>query len=987
MGLRSASMRSRAAFLASASVVVAVTACIPARDNPFDPAEAPAASLFVVGREDGARCEPPDPDLLDASAGGWLPVAASSRGACLALDARASSDPQGDPLSFRFEIERAEGGGFDALPPEAVALAQTHGLLVLANEFLRGLPPGEVATFRVVAHDGDGARGAATATFVPLNGRPIAISDPLRVVPRDGFPWSPGEVLVTLDGSRSIDPDGDALTFRWAGPDPDAIEEISPGKSRWTLPVSGEEQAFLVTLIASDGNLASAPAPVPVIAGDPPVWSAAAYSVGLELVRVDTERTIPAAPLDPGGETALSIHGGLLVGTRWNQAGGAANAHDGVVRSWPGLEELASVPDLSPYGFAVSTLQDDTLWHYGFDGASATEEIVPITIAQQGTSATMTRGSALELETLGGGRGVVVPAGGTVWLSRIFAFEARAVTATNPPVPLASLTFGEDRQVMSISARPGKGEVWIVEQASPGTFVPQQAPATVHVYDAATAEEIDAFPLPYDRAKLVWTLDDQAWIQLIGERYVLVDGELLSQTHDLELALLTEVEHISNSRNELVIEPATGALWAQLPELVLLRVARTGGVREYEVPGFWEVHDIDLAGRLLVLTDDEAGGVTLAPGGDGVMFRVPKMVAAVGASVFADGSLWSFFPANSSAWLFGPDGDLVRAVDRVRESASPDAPTRLFPYGITSSVSPDGRWLWISEAEIGELPQGTWRYDLSADVPFRSPATPILDASQALHVEANGHWMQAGAPVPGQPDLLWTALGDPAGGTTDIVVVTPEGVDVRHPLGADEVRDAYLSYNFSFAPRAHFAAARSLADNAVCLVTHAESDSSIRVRWVDPVAAEPLLFETLDVAFTAFPPVASTFPNPIPNYSAIAGASIDPAADGTEVCWIAWFDRLERFRCESGPETEYGVSHVIGVNRSGEVVAATGTPIEGIVTGVRAVSGDRAWLSVYRCGEDGDHLIRLDADSSLPVAVLGTSVTFAPVRSRGFLQP
>ncbi len=110
--------------------------------------------------------------------------------------------------------------------------------------------PGRLAT------DGRGTIAVAASTtagpeeivlFGASNAAPAAEAGPDLIAECAG----PDGAGVTLDGSASSDPDGDALSYRWTG----AFGEATGPRPKVTLPLG----ASIVTLVVDDGQVSSAP--------------------------------------------------------------------------------------------------------------------------------------------------------------------------------------------------------------------------------------------------------------------------------------------------------------------------------------------------------------------------------------------------------------------------------------------------------------------------------------------------------------------------------------------------------------------------------------------------------------------------------------------------------------------------------------------------------------------------------------------------------
>ncbi len=178
-------------------------------------------------------------DAPVADAGGDAIVV---EGALVTLDGSASSDPDGDALSFAW----LQIGG-----PAVVLDDPTSP----APQFVAPATGGQLE-FSLVVDDGTDASAADFVSVVVTdvsNAPPVAVAG----IDRDAAPG----VDVTLDGSASSDPNGDALSFEWtqlSGPtiafdDPTATAPVL------TSPIVLVDEVIVLRLIVSDGVFASAP--------------------------------------------------------------------------------------------------------------------------------------------------------------------------------------------------------------------------------------------------------------------------------------------------------------------------------------------------------------------------------------------------------------------------------------------------------------------------------------------------------------------------------------------------------------------------------------------------------------------------------------------------------------------------------------------------------------------------------------------------------
>ncbi len=217
----------------------------------------PVRLVFELIVSDG-RAES-DPDLVTVTVN-RRPIANAGpdqrvdEGATVTLDGTASLDPDGDGLTFRW---RQVAGPTVALSDPTSSRPQFTAPVVAP-----AVPPPVTLTFELVVSDGR-LLSAPDQVVITVNRRPIANAGPDHTVP-DG-------ALVTLDGTRSFDPDGDGITFRWTqmvGP-PVTLTGATTPRPSFTAPNLSVTEAASVrltfSLVVSDGRLSSAPDTVEVI--------------------------------------------------------------------------------------------------------------------------------------------------------------------------------------------------------------------------------------------------------------------------------------------------------------------------------------------------------------------------------------------------------------------------------------------------------------------------------------------------------------------------------------------------------------------------------------------------------------------------------------------------------------------------------------------------------------------------------------------------
>src|SRR5713101_4233560 len=178
-------------------------------------------------------------------------------GTTVTLDGSASSDVDGDPLTFRWALTATPVG----------SLATLSDPTALQPTFVVDLPGTYVG--QLIVNDGQVDSAPASVLISTQNSPPVAQAGPNQTVAVG--------TAVYLDGSQSHDVDGDALSFHWALTatpvgslallsDPTAVQPI------FAVDFPG---TYTVQLIVNDGTVNSAPASVLISThNSPPVANA-----------------------------------------------------------------------------------------------------------------------------------------------------------------------------------------------------------------------------------------------------------------------------------------------------------------------------------------------------------------------------------------------------------------------------------------------------------------------------------------------------------------------------------------------------------------------------------------------------------------------------------------------------------------------------------------------------------------------------------------
>lgn len=214
------------------------------------------------------------------------------------VDGAASSDPDGDPLRFYWELDAPEGSDVAFVDPRSESVsfvADTSGDYTVSLSVGDGEFRSETKSVTISA-----------AAFVPAEGAPVASAGADQSV-------EIGDEVV-LDGSDSVDPDGDTLTYAWtlnATPDGSSAQLSDPAtvSPRFTADKAGE---YRVGLKVSDETHTSREAQVTITAVEdntnenlPPIANAGENQNGAVGTRIDLDASGSSDP--DGDDEALSF--------------------------------------------------------------------------------------------------------------------------------------------------------------------------------------------------------------------------------------------------------------------------------------------------------------------------------------------------------------------------------------------------------------------------------------------------------------------------------------------------------------------------------------------------------------------------------------------------------------------------------------------------------------------------------------------------------
>ena len=204
-------------------------------------------------------------------------------GGLVSLSASGSSDPDGDPLQYRWS--------FQVRPPGSAAVLQGDTTLT------PGFRVDAAGTYvvQLVVNDGSVDSALDIAVITTLNSAPVADAGADQSV-------AAGD-RVTLDGSGSSDADGDLLRFSWrlvsvpAGSGA-TLSDPSAVAPTFLVDVAGD---YVAELVVNDGTVDSAPDEVTVSSGNSPPSADAGPDQSVlvnDLVTLDG-----SGSTDPDGDT------------------------------------------------------------------------------------------------------------------------------------------------------------------------------------------------------------------------------------------------------------------------------------------------------------------------------------------------------------------------------------------------------------------------------------------------------------------------------------------------------------------------------------------------------------------------------------------------------------------------------------------------------------------------------------------------------------
>jgi RHS repeat-associated protein len=286
-------------------------------------ADRPGEFVVQLVVNDGTSASDPDTAVITAVNENRPPIAIADAdalsvpvGTTVVLDGSASSDPDGDAITYEWSLTVPAGS--------SATLSSTNGV---GSTFVADQPG--IYTVTLIVRDDELASGpsSVTVTATAPNRAPSAAASasPTTLMP-------PG--VVALDGSGSADPDDDELSYQWSLAVPAGSAAVlsattDPAPS-FTADVVGE---YVATLVVNDGELASAPVSVTIVAtsdNQPPTLA----TVGDRVAFVGETLVVQLFATDPDAGDLLTFS--LVSGP----TGIGVNAATGVLTFTPNAGQL-----------------------------------------------------------------------------------------------------------------------------------------------------------------------------------------------------------------------------------------------------------------------------------------------------------------------------------------------------------------------------------------------------------------------------------------------------------------------------------------------------------------------------------------------------------------------------------------------------------------------------------------------------------------------
>lgn len=699
------------------------TGCLPDRTNPLDPAEAPLPLLRVVDRTAIGGCETSDPE------GDWPTAPAAFRGTCLALDARATSDPQGtalENLSFRYERVPED----ESLPPEPLGEGEDpRGLsvLLLETDYLRTLPVGSETTFRVTVQDGSGAYGSTTTGLTMLNHAPVADPPPLRILPLDAA----GSVESISFVASAGDADGDDITqWRWT----DAAGSVLATTSSWTLSVATDVSSRRIVWVeAFDGVAWSERAPSPVRVGREAVWATANSGSDASLsaiARVGERRMLHT--LLEGGSTPHDVRltKDLAFGSGTIPRMAITTDAAVLLVAWPDMAVLDTASPPMAYSPTGTRLDPEgNLWlatqafTNGFGDvvrqmaaySTAGDVLTPVIPEAVEVPANFAAGEDVFIETDDEGH---------AWVGGRFDDTIRAFGPSTSGMALLGSTASPSGSAMkSLTRRPGSPGIWALQgQATIGSE--QAQPALLHLTVDPGGSGVVRVEIPIAAADvdgLAWEDADRFWAWIAGHGLCLVDLAALEAAGGASLDAAIEIAYpTSIAFSSHVNDPIAGVgWWSSTAHALVARTSLSGAIDI--LPGKAAVRDVDPDGGFWFIepTVGLYGTLSVGEAPSSGSIATELLTSAITAAPDGQGGLWLATVHPRSLQRIASDGSVIDSITEL------DLGTSDIPFPVVLAMGFDGAGTLVVHGVVDQdEPFPFFRVDVANRAPFSSASAP-----------------------------------------------------------------------------------------------------------------------------------------------------------------------------------------------------------------------------------------------------------------------
>ena len=232
-------------------------------------------------------------------------------GDLVTLDGSGSTDEDNDPLTYMWT--QISGPTVTLSDPNVVNPTFTIPLDAVDTPIV----------FQLVVNDGTEDSEPDQVTLQAVNEAPIANPGANLTDPRPNS-------VVTLDGTASSDPDGDALTYMWtqvSGP-PVTLDDVTSATPSFTIPLEAVDDPVIFELIVNDGFEDSEPVTVSIMAqNEAPVAEAG----------VDQDNVIPGNSINLDGTGSSDADGDPLT-YMWTQVSGTPVTFNDPTSATPAFE-------------------------------------------------------------------------------------------------------------------------------------------------------------------------------------------------------------------------------------------------------------------------------------------------------------------------------------------------------------------------------------------------------------------------------------------------------------------------------------------------------------------------------------------------------------------------------------------------------------------------------------------------------------------------